>query len=101
MRCQVSGIEGLGNDASMFELKGVEKSFTGAAVLRRIDLSIAPQRITVLIGPSGCGKSTLLRLMLGLTRPDRGAVLFDGVAVTPDSAPLLRPRMGYVGQDGR
>jgi len=84
----------------MFELKHVEKSFNGAAALRGIDLAIAPKRTTVLIGPSGCGKSTLLRLMLGLTRPDHGDVLFEGVSITPVSAPLLRRRMGYVIQDG-
>jgi osmoprotectant transport system ATP-binding protein len=38
--------------------------------------------------------------MLGLIHPDSGTVLFEGVAVTPESAPVLRRRMGYVIQDG-
>jgi osmoprotectant transport system ATP-binding protein len=84
----------------MFELKGVAKGFDGATVLRGIDLAVPAARTTVLIGPSGCGKSTVLRLMLGLTLPDDGAVTFDGVAVTAESAPVLRRRMGYVIQDG-
>src|SRR4051812_18837763 len=84
----------------MFELKGVAKGFDGAAVLRGIDLAVPAARTTVLIGPSGCGKSTVLRLMLGLTQPDDGAVTFEGVAVTAESAPVLRRRMGYVIQDG-
>ena len=56
----------------MIELKGVSKSMEARVVLRKLDLSIAPGRTTVLIGPSGCGKSTLLRLMIGLVRPDTG-----------------------------
>ena len=84
----------------MFELRGVAKAFDGAAVLRGIDLAIPAAHTTVLIGPSGCGKSTLLRLMLGLTQPDTGAVIFDGLTLTADSAPILRRRMGYVIQDG-
>jgi osmoprotectant transport system ATP-binding protein len=54
----------------------------------------------VLIGPSGCGKSTLLRLLVGLTMPDTGSVLFEGVPVTPANVLALRRRMGYVIQDG-
>ena len=84
----------------MFELRGVAKGFDGAAVLRGIDLAIPAARTTVLIGPSGCGKSTVLRLMLGLTQPDTGTVMFEGVTLTAESAPVLRRRMGYVIQDG-
>ena len=33
---------------------------------------------TVLFGPSGAGKTSLLRVLGGLSRPERGRVLFDG-----------------------
>jgi osmoprotectant transport system ATP-binding protein len=61
---------------------------------------VEPGRTTVLIGPSGCGKSTLLRLMVGLIRPDRGEVRFEGHTVAPDNVVSLRRRMGYVIQEG-
>ncbi|MGH7454928.1 MAG: ATP-binding cassette domain-containing protein, partial [bacterium] len=44
-------------------VNGLHKSFHGNAVLKGIDLHIAPQELTVLIGPSGCGKSTFLRCL--------------------------------------
>lgn len=36
-------------------------------------------RVTGFLGPNGAGKSTTLRMLLGLTRPDAGTALFDGV----------------------
>jgi osmoprotectant transport system ATP-binding protein len=84
----------------MLTLRGVSKSYDGRAVLSGIDLDAAAGKTTVLIGPSGCGKSTLLRLMIGLVRPDAGAVRFESQDVRPETALLLRRRMGYVIQDG-
>src|SRR6266446_4369285 len=46
--------------------------------------SLAVERATVfaLLGPNGAGKTTMLRSILGLTRPRRGAIRFDGREVT-------------------
>src|SRR4030095_5622981 len=85
---------------AMLTLRGVSKSYDGRAVLSGIDLDAAAGKTTVLIGPSGCGKSTLLRLMIGLVRPDAGAVRFESPDVRPATLLLLRRRMGYVIQDG-
>src|SRR3954452_11510822 len=84
----------------MFELRGVSKLYDGVEAVRRLDLSIAPKRTTVLIGPSGCGKSTLLRLMIGLLQPDEGLVLFEGIDLALANPLPLRRRMGYVIQEG-
>jgi len=84
----------------MLALQDVSKSIHGQPVLHRTNLAFPTARTTVVIGPSGCGKTTLLRLMLGLTAPDTGTVIFDGEAVTPRSALTLRRRIGYVIQAG-
>jgi sulfonate transport system ATP-binding protein len=63
-------------------LHGVGRSFGTRAVLRDIDLEIAPGEIVALIGASGSGKSTLLRQVSGLDTPDAGTISIDGTPVT-------------------
>lgn len=82
------------------ELRNVEKSYGQAAALRPTNLAVAPAKTTVLLGPSGCGKSTLIRLMIGLLKPDRGEVLFDGQPLNETNLNGVRRRTGYVIQDG-
>jgi osmoprotectant transport system ATP-binding protein len=84
----------------MLELIHIQKSFGPTRVLDQVSLAIPPGRTTVLLGPSGSGKSTLLRLMIGLLRPDVGAVRIDGTPLTAANVRELRRRMGYVVQDG-
>jgi ATP-binding cassette subfamily C protein CydD len=53
----------------------------GRGGLHDVSVEFAAGTATVVIGPSGAGKSTLLQLLLGLQRPQQGALLIDGVAV--------------------
>ena len=84
----------------MFELQGVSKAFGDITALRSTSISFTKQRTYVLLGTSGSGKSTLLKLMLGLHRPDTGAVLFSGEPVTLEKMFEIRRQVGYVIQDG-
>ena len=84
----------------MIRLDAVSKAFGATPALRAIHLDVPDGQTTVLLGPSGCGKSTLLRLVVGLVWPDAGTVSVGGAAVTPETAPGLRRRMGYVIQEG-
>lgn len=84
----------------MFELEQVRCAFESTLAVADLSLRIPAGQAVALIGPSGCGKSTLLRLMLGLQAPTSGSIAFEGRPVTPQSAPALRRRMGYVIQGG-
>lgn len=50
-----------------------------APALAGLSLTVSAGEVLAVMGPSGSGKSTLLYLLLGLMRPDRGAILVDGV----------------------
>ncbi len=58
----------------IIDLQGVTKRYAEAAVLDNLTLSILPRTVTGLIGESGSGKSTLLQLIIGLIKPDEGAI---------------------------
>ena len=62
----------------MIRLEDVQKRYGRLDVLRGIDLEFEAGTVTAVAGPNGSGKSTLLRIVLGLVRPDRGRVYFDG-----------------------
>ena len=47
--------------------------------LSNINLTIEDGEFISLLGPSGCGKTTLLRIIAGLTIPDKGKILEEGV----------------------
>src|SRR5204863_2087590 len=74
--------------------------YANAPALHSTNLVIERGKTTALIGPSGCGKSTLLRLIIGLITPDSGTIAFDGSQITPANIDTLRPRIGYVIQEG-
>ncbi|MHB9861823.1 oligopeptide/dipeptide ABC transporter ATP-binding protein [Streptomyces sp. YIM S03343] len=42
------------------------------------DLSVAPGETVGVVGESGCGKSTLAKVLVGITRPTSGTVLYQG-----------------------
>ena len=86
----------------MLRLRGLSKSYGARAVLRGVDLELAPGEYVAVMGESGVGKSTLLNLVAGLDRPDAGSILFEGAELTSlddDALTLLRrARMGFVFQ---
>jgi Cu-processing system ATP-binding protein len=83
----------------MIDIAELSKRFGRVQVLDGIDLSIQPRRVTAIVGPNAAGKTTLLKLMLGLTRPDRGTIRFGGVPIDEDCA--WRSRIGYMPQIAR
>lgn len=59
-------------------VENVSVQFGDQVVLDKINFSIMPGEIFVILGSSGCGKTTLLNQMVGLMEPDEGAVYVDG-----------------------
>lgn len=49
---------------------------SSTAILKSINLDLAPQKLGLIIGPSGSGKSTLLEILSGLAEPTSGSVLW-------------------------
>lgn len=67
-----------------------------------VDFDLARGEAVAFVGESGCGKSSLAKTLLGIHRPSRGDVIFEGRKVSElDRAGLkwYREKVGYVQQD--
>ena len=76
------------DNAAKITLSGVRKTFAGGrkVVLDHVDLEIGKGESVVIIGGSGTGKSVTSKCMLGLLKPDSGAIYIDGQDVTQMSS---------------
>src|SRR5437870_5304458 len=83
------------------EVRGVSVDFGRQHVLRDIHLSVPRGQTVAIVGESGCGKTVLLKTMIGLVRPTRGEVAFDGQVLNKLSERELtkeRTRYGFLFQ---
>ncbi len=63
----------------MITVTGLTKHYGDRVAVDDLGFELAAGRVTGFVGPNGAGKSTTMRMMVGLTRPDRGEVRYDGV----------------------
>ncbi|MFV0428975.1 MAG: sugar ABC transporter ATP-binding protein [Arachnia sp.] len=71
------------------KLTNIVKAFGPNEVLKGVDLSMTPGRVTALLGANGAGKSTLIKILAGLYPLDAGSIVLDGQPVairTPKEA---------------
>ena len=54
------------------------KSYNGRIVVRELTLEVRSGEIVGLLGRNGAGKTTTFQMMVGLVRPESGAILLDG-----------------------
>ena len=80
----------------MISLTGIAKRFGPLDVLREVSLEVRPGAVTALVGPNASGKTTLIKIVLGLTRPDRGSVRVNGADADADGQ--YRKALGYMPQ---
>lgn len=88
--------------ATLVEMKGVKLSFSDKVILDDVSFRVPPGGVFVIMGLSGSGKSTILGILLGLLKPDAGAVMFGADDLTKlgrSKLNLARTRMGMVFQN--
>ena len=76
------------------------KSYGGRTVVRGVSLQVDSGEVVGLLGPNGAGKTTTFYMTVGLTAPDSGSVILDGVDVTRDPMYVrARKGIGYLPQE--
>jgi len=83
----------------VLECDGLHVAYGRVDVLRGVSLTVRPDELVALIGPNGAGKSTTLKSIVGLLRPARGGVTFDGASlVGSDPADIVARGIALVPQ---
>ena len=88
---------------NVIEVRGLRNQFGEQVVHDGLDLDVRRGEILGVVGGSGSGKSVLLRTIVGLHKPDAGAVRVFGedlFALPPDRRAAIEKRFGVLFQRG-
>ncbi len=72
-------IEHLSTLKIMLNVTNLSKTLEQKKILTSVDLTVKEGQVIAITGPSGSGKTTLLNLLLGVSEPDGGQILLDGI----------------------
>lgn len=81
----------------MIEVRNIDKSFDGQQVLYDISHSFYDGKTNLIIGQSGSGKTVLMKCIVGLMRPERGEILYDGRDITKMDAKQVKELRKEIG----
>ncbi|MGQ0826755.1 MAG: peptidase domain-containing ABC transporter [Bacteroidota bacterium] len=91
------------NSNAGISLKEISFQYTGNygnMILKDLNMSIPPQKVTAIVGASGSGKTTLLKLLLKFYEPSAGEIKIDLQNLNSISPKTWRNMCGSVMQEG-
>ena len=90
----------LGNIETL-EFKGVgfKHQTASNAAINDISFKVRKGDTIAFVGPSGSGKTTLMKLLVGLYRPMKGKIFYNGLDEEEINFEDLRRQIGFVTQD--
>ncbi len=85
---------------TLLEARDLVKRYSGRAVVNEVSITIDQRSIVGLLGRNGAGKTTSFRMIMGMVRPDKGQVLFEGRDITKQPMyKRARLGIGYLSQE--
>jgi branched-chain amino acid transport system ATP-binding protein len=86
----------------MLEVRGLNAHYGRAHILHDVDMDVGRGQVVALLGRNGAGKSTTMKAVVGMVRPTKGSVTFDGheVAGKPPHA-IVKLGLAYVPEERR
>jgi ABC-type uncharacterized transport system ATPase subunit len=81
----------------MLTVEHVHRRFARVHAVNDISFHVDAGEIFALLGPNGAGKSTLLRMLVGITRPDSGRIVWRSGNAT--ASRLSAEEIGYLPED--
>ena len=84
----------------MLNIENLHFSYGGSTdVLRGAELELSQGEVGILLGKNGSGKTTLFKTLLGLVKPQKGSITFQGENLLKLNRLQRARRIGYVPQD--
>ncbi len=77
----------------ILKLSNISKRFPGVVALDKVNFSVMPGEIHVLVGENGAGKSTLIKIISGVYKKDEGTYELEGHVIDLKS-PVQAKTMG-------
>ena len=87
----------LDGEVALVEFENVSLAFDENVVLRNVSFAVPAGHMAMLLGASGSGKSVVLKLILGLLKPDSGAICIRGERIDTKSDIDLMTVRGDIG----
>ena len=80
---------------NIVDIQGVTKLYSEFVALDDVTLSVPQGCVFGLLGPNGAGKTTLIRILMRISFPDKGQILFKGHPLSGDDV----YDMGYLPEE--
>jgi lipopolysaccharide export system ATP-binding protein len=84
----------------LFEVRDLAKAYRGRRVVDGVCLHVYPSEVVGLLGPNGAGKTTTFYMIVGMIKPNDGAIFFKGESIV--GLPMYeraRLGIGYLSQE--
>lgn len=78
---------------SILQVNHLQKKYGEQEIIKDIGFQIQQGECSALLGPNGAGKTTIIKMLIGITKPSAGQILFQG-----ERHDRKRPFIGYLPQ---
>jgi phospholipid/cholesterol/gamma-HCH transport system ATP-binding protein len=92
-----------GDESRVVAVEHLSLAFDDKVILKDVSFAVPRGHTKIILGASGAGKSLTLKILLGLLKPDKGAVWIEGARVdglTEVELMSVRENVGMVFQEG-
>ncbi len=88
------------NDQVLLDIDGIDFSYVeNAKIFSDFSMKVKRGEFIGMVGSNGSGKTSLLLLIMGLLRPSRGSMQFDGIDYQQLEPGEIYPRVGFIFQN--
>ena len=88
-------------NSGLLDVENMASGYGEEEILHEVSFGVRSGEAVGMLGPNGAGKSTLLKTIMGLIKPYRGNILFQGENITGwPPHKILKVGISYVPQGG-